>query len=58
MEEAVEADALPPRAETLNFIRLHSPHGDYDLLPGIIFFTERWLTKVGFASPAKTAECI
>ena len=45
-EEPVDADALPPKAETLNFIRQHSPHGDYDLLPGIIFFTERWLTKV------------
>ena len=56
VDEPVDTDALPPRAETLNFIRLHSPHGDYDLLPGIIFFTERWLTKVGLAHPAMTAE--
>ncbi len=55
VEEPAEADALPARAETLKFIRAHSPHGDYDLLPGIIFFTECWLTKVMLTSPVTNA---
>jgi len=47
----VAALDVPSRSETLNFIRLHSPDGDYDLLPGIILFTERWLAQVSPPPP-------
>ena len=37
---------LPPRSDTLTFVRQNSPDGDSDLLPGLCLFTERWLTQV------------
>ena len=39
-------DDLPANGDLLSFIRAHSPDGDYDLLPGLCTFTERWLTAV------------
>lgn len=37
---------MPAKGEALSFIRMHSPTGDSDLLPGLCAFTERWLANV------------
>lgn len=48
MEHNVAAKFLPGRNETLAFIRACKKEGNEDLLPGLVLFVERWLSRVLF----------